>query len=139
MGDYKAILRPALVLDEGVAKVPYRCSAGYLTVGVGHNLDNPMKSQLIDLILGEDIKDAEVLARQYFPNFDDLSDVRKAVVVNMAFNMGTRLAGFVNMREMVVRGHWSKAAQEMADSKWAKQVQKSRSERLIRQMREGKV
>ena len=63
------------------------------------------------LALENDIEDAEITAKTLFPTFDGLSDARKAVLVNMAFNLGAhRLAGFARLREAVANGHFEAAA-----------------------------
>jgi hypothetical protein len=55
-----------------------------------------LRPKEIDFMLDNDLDEAEATARTLFPTFDSLSEARKAVLVNMAFNMGLhRLAGFV--------------------------------------------
>ena len=132
------VVRAQLRIDEGVRDKPYHCSAGKLTIGVGRNLDDKgLKADEIALMLDNDILDAERDARALFPSFDTLSVNRRAVLVNMAFNVGRdRLAGFKKFRAAVEAGEFYKAADEMLDSQWAKQVG-LRAARLSMQMREG--
>jgi lysozyme len=135
---YRDILKPQLKVDEAVKVKPYRDTVGKLTIGVGRNLDDiGVRPDEIDLMLENDINVAEATAKVLFPSFDSLSDVRKAVVVNMAFNMGaTRLAGFVKVRQLVADGNFDAAAREMLNSGWATQVG-NRATRLATMMRQG--
>lgn len=135
---YRDILRAQLPIDEGRRTKPYRDTVGKLTIGVGRNLDDVgLRPDEIALMLENDMVVAEKDARSLIHNFDELSDVRKAVVINMAFNMGIRrLAGFVNTLRAINEGRFGAAADGMLDSKWAQQVGE-RAERLAKQMREG--
>ena len=71
-----------------------------------------------------------------------LDDARRAVLVNMAFNMGlgvhgqSGLLGFTRMLGAVERGDYDRASAEMMDSRWAQQVG-PRAQRLSRQMQTG--
>ena len=70
--------------------------------------------------------------------FDGLDEVRKKVLVDMAFNMGMKtLKTFKNTLKMVANGDYDGASKGMLQSKWAKQVGK-RAERLAHMMRTGK-
>lgn len=135
---YLNILRAQLPIDEGRKSKPYRDSVGKLTIGVGRNLDDVgLRPDEIELCLENDIAVAEQAARALVTNFDALSDARKAVVINMAFNLGhDRLAAFVNTRRAIGEERFSDAADQMLESKWTQQVGE-RAQRLARQMREG--
>ena len=79
----------------------------------------------------------ETIAKVLFANFSQLSDVRRAVLCNMAFNLGQpRLAGFKRLRDAVESGAFDAAAAEMTNSKWSEQVG-IRAKRLAKQMQEG--
>lgn len=117
--------------------VPYRDSVGILTVGVGRNLEKGLHPDEIALLLRNDIAEADRAARAVFPPFETLSETRKAVLVNMAFNLGqARLAGFVNTLKAIADGRFDDAAEGMLNSKWAVQVG-ARAKRLAQEMREG--
>lgn len=126
-----------LRVDEGDRQFPYTDTVGKLTIGVGHNLtDNGLSQRIRDLILEEDMGIAETLARTLLPNFDALTDARKAAVCNMAFNLGRRLMGFAQTLAALREERWDDAATAMLDSKWAQQVG-ARATRLAKAMREG--
>jgi lysozyme len=135
---YLHIAQAQLKVDEGVKRFPYRDSVGKLTIGCGRNLDDVgLSDEEINFLLTQDLYRADMTARTLFPGFERLSDARKAVLVNMAFNLGqTRLAGFQRLREAVKEQDWEQAAAELLDSKWATQVGQ-RAVRLANQMRQG--
>ena len=138
---YLDIARSQLMVDEGTVPHAYQDSEGYWTIGCGRLIDKRLGGGLsedeINLLLDNDIRKAEAIARTLFPGFPSLSDARKAVLVNMAHNLGqTRLAGFQRLREAVKELDWEQAAAEMLDSRWAKQVGQ-RAVRLANQMRVG--
>lgn len=135
--NYLEICQAQLPIDEGRRSKPYKDSVGILTVGVGRNLEKGLADDEIALLLKNDITEADAAARAVFPAFDSLSEARKAVLVNMAFNLGqARLAGFVNTLGAIADGRWEDAAKGMLASKWAFQVGQ-RAQRLAKAMREG--
>ena len=138
---HRDIARAQLRVDEGVVDHAYQDSRGYWTIGVGRLIDARLGGRLrpdeIDYLLENDIAEAEAIAKGLFPSFQSLSDARKAVLLNMAHNLGQkRLAGFQRFREAVAAGAWEQAAAEMLDSRWADQVG-ARAKRLAQQMRDG--
>lgn len=138
---HRDIVRAQLRVDEGTVDHAYMDSEGFYTIGVGRLIDKRRGGRLrpdeIALMLENDIADAERDARVLFPSFESLSANRRAVLVNMAFNLGReRLAAFNNVRQAIAAGDFERAADEMLDSKWAGQVG-PRAQRLAKQMREG--
>jgi len=134
----KERLRRMLIVHEGLRLKPYRCPAGYLTIGVGRNLEaRGISREEAMVLLENDIAEAEAAARGFFPAFDRLEEPRQAVLVDMAFNLGAvRLGGFRRFRAALERGDFEQAAREMLDSKWAEQVG-PRARRLAEMMRRG--
>lgn len=140
---YRALLDDLLREDEDSRGQPYddatgkriRAPQGNVTIGIGRNLDQkPLSPAAQAFLLDEDIRDAEADARVLVPNFEALSDVRKAVVVSMAFNLGRdRLAGFVNTLRAIREERWVDAAAGMRASKWATQLP-NRSKKLANAM-----
>lgn len=127
-----------LVQHEGLKLKPYRDTVGKLTIGVGRNLDDMGIS--IDeamIMLDNDVTTAENELHSRFPITRNLNGTRYWVLVNMCFNMGApRLAGFKKMWLAVETQDWPKAAKEMLDSKWARQVG-NRANELADLMRNG--
>jgi len=124
---------------EGLRLKPYKCSAGHLTIGYGHNLEEGISKWIAEEILREDINKAYRDYWLFIPQSVQmkLNKKREEVLVEMIFNMGiNKVLGFKKMLKALAEGNFNKAADEMLDSKWARQVGK-RAEELARIMREG--
>ena len=125
---------------EGVSKWAYEDHLGYITVGVGRCLDPDMglglSSDEIDYLLVNDIN------RCYkeldgFSWFHDLEPIRQEALVNMLFNLGLpRFLQFKKTLAYLAEGKYDQAADEMLDSKWARQV-KGRAIELSEMIRTG--
>jgi lysozyme len=143
-------LRKQLELHEGKRLKAYVCPGGYLTVGVGRNVEaNPVFDEIgrdisevgdsititeAMTLLDNDIDRFALEVRGEIPCFAELSDIRKQVLIDMAFNLGT--AGLLKFKNMLValdEGDFHRAADEMMDSRWARQV-KTRADRLSQMM-----
>jgi len=136
---YRDILCRQLEIDEGRRRKPYRDTKNYLTIGVGRNLDAVgLRDSEIDVMRNNDIDEAESLCRKLIPKFDALSEIRQSVVVNMAFNLGGKFAGFKKTLKAINGRKWSTAADHMLDSEWARQVG-ARAIRLSYSMRSDKL
>ena len=137
---WKDVLAQQLQRHEGIKQFAYTDTVGKVTCGIGRNLtDKGLSKAEIVLLLTHDIADAEVDARRLLtdPIFDSLSDVRKGVICNMAFNMGySRLARFTVMVGAAKAGEHLAVAREMRHSLWAKQVG-ARAEELAKLWEEG--
>lgn len=137
---WQEIVREQLKRHEGVKRFAYVDTVGKTTAGVGRNLtDKGLSSAEIDLLLTNDIADAEDDARRLLSDslFDGLTDARKAAMVNMAFNLGyARLSRFTRLLTALKAGKWAIAAQEMRKSAWAGQV-KGRAEELATLVEKG--
>jgi lysozyme len=144
-------LRDELIRDEGLSLTAYKDSVGLWTIGVGHLLGAHARMTVItsaesNALLAGDVKLAEEIMTGLFPSFDvtvsgysayEPEYVRQRALVNMAFNLGNRLAGFKKFVAAVNTSQWDVAAVEMMNSKWAKQVGK-RAERLRNMIAYGK-
>jgi len=129
-----------LVAEEGEVLHAYQDQLGYWTIGVGHLIDKRKGGSISETIsralLAEDIRDKEAAARKY-PWYAGLSDVRKAVVVGMIFQLGEAgFAGFRNTISDIAAGRYAEAASRMMVSKWAMQTPE-RAARMARMMRTG--
>lgn len=134
------IVTAQLSIDEGVRSKPYRDPTGKLTIGIGRNLsDVGLRPDEIDLMLRNDVAQAECDARTWLgaTSYEALTERRRAVVINMAFNMGLpTLSQFRSTRAAIVTGRYDEAAAGMLNSKWARQVG-ARAQRLASEMRSG--
>ena len=123
---------------EGLRLKPYTCTAGKLTIGFGHNLeDNGITLEIAEILLRTDLACARMEVFAKFPWLMKLNEPRQYVLVDMCFNIGiSRLLTFKKMLLALQEGDYERAAHEMLDSKWAKQVGK-RATRLAEIMRKG--
>lgn len=129
----KALLAE-LERDEGSVAYAYPDSLGYLTIGVGHLIDKrkggSIPPEIVAALLSYDVNEKIGQLNAAFPWWYDLDDVRRRVLVNMAFNLGIEgLAEFKNTLAAIQAGQWSTAAAGMRSSLWARQVG-ARAERL---------
>ena len=131
-------LAAQLRLHEGVEHKPYKCTPGYLTIGVGRNIEERgLSDDEIDYILNNDVDIATSELASTFDWFAGLDDVRMRVVVDMVFNLGMPwFKQFQNMLAAIEAQDWPEAAAQMMDSRWAKQVG-ARAERLRDMMETG--
>ncbi|MEA3332723.1 MAG: sulfate adenylyltransferase subunit CysN [Pseudomonadota bacterium] len=123
----KKIAAEQLIEHEGLKLKPYRCPAGKLTIGVGRNLEERGITEEEALyLLNNDISDAiEDLQKIFVDNveFEVLPETVQRVLVDMRFNLGA--AGFRSFKKMIKaikEKDFERAALEMQDSKWFKQV-----------------
>jgi lysozyme len=130
-------LKDQIIQHEGKRLDLYLDSEGIETIGVGHNLrDKGISEAVCDLMLEEDIEGA-IHDADTFRWFESLNDPRRAVIVDMVFNLGlTRFSKFKKTIQFLQNGLYQSAAKEMLDSRWADQVGR-RAIRLSEQMRVG--
>ncbi len=110
-------------VHEGLRLKPYRCTAGKLTIGYGRNLDDVgLSNEEAEYLLKHDLEKAEKEASK-LDCYKKLNQNRKDILIEMVFNLGyPRLCGFKKMIQALDRGDYDGAANEMLDSKWARDV-----------------
>ena len=124
--------------DEGIESCAYQDSLGYWTIGVGRLIDarkgGGLSNEEIDYLLDNDVKAKTAEVLRALPWVARLSEPRRAVLVNMAFQLGTKgLLAFRRTLGSIEDGQYGEAAVEMLDSAWAKQTP-ARAMRLAVQM-----
>ena len=139
-------LRKELELDEGVKYEIYNDHLGYATFGIGHLVidSDPEHGQEIGTAVSKDRvieafnKDVQIVladCEQLYYGFNVLPEEVQLIIANMMFNMGRpRLSKFKGMKAGVDSKDWNKAADEMIDSAWYRQVP-NRAGRLVKRMR----
>jgi lysozyme len=129
-----------LELHEGIRLKPYYCTSGKLTIGIGRNLeDNGVSKAEATFMLQNDLVRIIEELDDSIPWWRDLSEVRRRVLIDMAFNLGTfGLTKFKNMLAAARDSEFEKAAEEMLDSRWAEQVGQ-RANRLANAMRQDEI
>lgn len=115
---------------EGVRLKPYKCPSGKLTIGIGRNLEDAGITRDEALyMLQNDIGKFDHDLRMTFRWYGKLSEVRQAVILSMAFNLGMGgLYGFKKMLTSLENGDFHQAANHMLNSRWASQVGRRASE-----------
>ncbi len=143
-----------LVIHEGLKLEPYKCPAGYWTIGIGRNLiTNPITDEEKKVVgdwrhgitknaafylLRNDIKRVELDCRQGIPFWKQLDDERQYALLDMAFNMGIKkVLKFKKMLAAMEIGDYRGAAKECLNSKYAKEVGK-RAQRIAKTIETGK-
>lgn len=135
----RSVLKEELTRDEDRRARIYTDTVGKVSGGIGRNLtDKGFRDNEIDLMYANDIVDAEAFLDRNLAWWRSLDPVRQRVLMNMAFNMGAKLLGFVDTLASVQNGEYSAAAAEMLDSTWARQVG-ARAQRLAQMMRTGAI
>lgn len=133
------ILREKLKRSEGLRLKPYRDSEGYWSIGYGRCLDiKGISKAEAEIMLEADIHHAsDQYLKLPWAKVKNLNENRRRVIVEMIFNLG--LGGVLKFKKMwvaIMDGDFDRAADEMLDSKWARQV-KGRAVRLADEMRNG--
>ena len=139
-------LRKQLEIDEGVVHEIYLDHLGYATFGIGHLVrdTDPETGWEVGTAISEArcieafesdivgvLSDCEIL----YPDFGDLPEEAQQIIANMMFNLGRpRLSKFKGMKAGVDARDWERAADEMVDSSWYRQVT-NRADRLVVRMR----
>jgi len=139
-------LREELARDEGVVHEIYLDHLSLPTFGLGHlvrpsdlehghPVGTPVSEERVNECFAEDVQTTLDDCGILYPDFAELPDEAQLVIANMMFNMGRpRLSKFKGMKAGVDARDWNRAADEMVDSRWYKQVT-NRAERLVGRIR----
>lgn len=133
--------------NEGLRLEMYRCPKGRPTIGYGHLVrrhemplykDTMITPEQANEIFDRDWQTAYEGAVMVFPDFSELSDKRKIVMVDMCFQLGMMgLVGFRRMLRALRRRDYVEAADEILDSHYARVDSPRRAMRNARMMAEG--
>ena len=139
-------LRKELEVDEGVKYEIYNDHLGYPTFGIGHlvrdsdpeagaALGTPISEDRVIEAFNEDVETVLSDCAILYDDFDDLPEEAQLIIANMMFNLGRpRLSKFKGMKAGVDARDWNRAADEMVDSAWYRQVT-NRADRLVERIR----
>ncbi len=141
MSDFASRLRAQLSRDEGRVAHAYQDSLGYWTIGVGHLIDQrkggKLPEHIIDALLDYDITEHADELYRAAPWIATLPDVYRAVMVNMAFQLGVAgLMLFKRSLGFMKAGDYEAAADAFLQSKAAQQTP-NRWARHAKQLRTG--
>ena len=130
-------LKDRIKEHEGYRNTVYSDSLGFATIGYGHLIvkGDPYKEGVeysreeLDQEFDKDFSNAVVGAERLLGN-SDINFTAKCVIIEMVFQLGmTGVSKFVNCLKAIKEEDWATAADEMLDSRWAKQTP-SRAEQL---------
>ena len=139
-------LREEIKYDEGSVNEIYLDHLGLATFGIGHlvtewdeeygwEVGTPVSDDRCKEVFDSDIQIVLADCEQLYPDFNELPEEVQRIIANMMFNMGRpRLSKFKGMKAGVDTRDWNKAADEMVDSRWYRQVT-NRADRLVERMR----
>ena len=139
-------LKRELEADEGCVYSVYLDHLDLPTFGIGHLIrkNDPeyglevgaaVSSERVLEAFEEDIQVVLDDCENLYQDFGDLPEEVQMIIANMMINLGyPRLSKFKGMKAGVDARDWQKAADEMVDSRWYKQVT-NRAERLVQRMR----
>ena len=138
-------LQKELEIDEGCKYETYLDHLGLPTFGIGHLVketdqehDKPIgtavsKERVLECF-EQDIRTTIMDCRKVFDDWDALPEEVKLIMANMMFNLGLpRFSRFRKMINNIINKNYPKAAEEMRDSRWYRQVT-NRAERLAKRM-----
>lgn len=143
-----------LVFHEGCKLMPYRCSRGYLTIGVGRNLEtNPLTNEELKVcgdykhgitknaafyLLRNDI-DRVITECKRLPMWVQLDNERQYALLDMCFQLGIGgLMGFKKMLSALGVGNYKEAAEHCLDSKYARSDTPGRAKRIAKTIETGR-
>ena len=139
-------LRKELEVDEGVKYEIYNDHLGYPTFGIGHlvrdsdpeagaALGTPVTKDRVIEAFNQDVETVLNDCTILYGDFNELPEEAQLIIANMMFNLGRpRLTKFKGMKAGVDARDWKKAADEMIDSAWYRQVP-NRAGRLVTRMK----
>lgn len=143
-----------LVVNEGMRLKPYKCPAGFKTIGIGrnletnpltpeekafigHNVDEGINAEQAFFLCRHDIAKVKAQLDQYLPWWRDLNTDRQFVMVDLCFNMGiNKLLRFQKTLDSISTGFYIKAGEQLLQSLYAKQVGR-RAERNAKCLQTG--
>lgn len=134
-------LQEQLARDEGEVPYVYKDHLGYYTIGIGFLVDKRKGGGLypeeMTFIFNNRIRRIKEELSRKLPWLDQIDEVRRNVIYNMAYQMGVAgVLGFKNTLAMLQRKDYEGTAKGMLNSLWARQTP-SRANRLSTQMRTG--
>lgn len=139
-----------LKVEEGCRLKAYRCTAGFLTIGYGHNLDakpraadgsriaNAISQATAEQLLRDDAAETIEKLTAVWPRISEFDTARRDAFFNMAFQLG--VGGFMKferMRAAALARDWPAAHAQALNSNWAKQTP-ARARRVAQQILTGK-
>ncbi len=125
--------------EEGLVLLPYQDVHGYTTIGYGTMIGKGISEEEADILLRSRLASMhkELKAGTQGSVYASLPQRRREVILDMMYNLGVpRLVMFKKMWAALAEGDYARAADEIMDSAYARQVP-NRARRNAESMREG--
>ncbi len=136
-----SLLVQQIVKHEGEEQYAYNDSRGYVTIGIGRNIDrrceNGLSKDEIYYLLNNDLRAciAKIDSYIWYINSDE---IRQGVLIELCFNMGLdNLLKFHDFLNFMQQKNYVGASQSLLDSAWSKEVQKTRVDDIIARLKNG--
>ena len=128
-----AALRCQLIIHEGLVNKSYYDTTGLLHGGIGHLLrtneiplypkGTPISDDQINTWYRQDSLIAIRIAQNNMGSkWSDLSDIRKRAIIDLSYNLGSKISQFSQFLSAMKAGDYNRAGQELKNSKWYAQV-----------------
>ena len=127
---YKILLKE-IKFEEGHRPTAYLDTKGIWTISYGFTSVDGVKVSQYTPMLSQEVEQRNLhshifrainIAMRYVSNFCELSDDRQEVLINMAYQLGTRLLNFTKTKMFIEQRNYEQASIEMLDSNWNKQT-----------------
>lgn len=147
--ELKAFLR----VHEGVRTCPYKCTNGYMTIGIGHNTDSSplppyiqrylntngyITQEMVEDLFTADLNTAINSCQRLYPPFDVFPESVKIALVDLMFNLGYgRLKrDFAPTVTHINKQQWGEVIDHLQKSKWYAQVG-NRAKDVVKEIKEA--
>lgn len=122
--DIAAKLKSSIQRHEALKLRSYPDTRGNITIGYGRNISaNGISESEADILLNNDIMNATMYLYKFVPWAIDLDDVRKAVLIELTFNIGIdKVLQFRQTLDAIKERNYLLASQQLLNSEWAKEV-----------------
>jgi len=119
------MLEKMLILHEGIKLKVYKCPSGFLTIGVGRNLEGRgITREEALFLLRNDIETSRKELTISFPWFKELDRARQDALIDMNFMGINKFKQFKLMIAAFEEKDYVKAAKEMLDSNCGRKARK---------------
>lgn len=127
--------------EEGREPCAYPDTEGFLTIGIGALVDRRQPGAglcdaAIDAQFAHDSAEARATAAR-FPHYSDLNEVRQAVLISMAFQLGSKPLHWPQFMAALEARDPKKAAAAGRDTDWWRVQTHTRAEREMRMLETG--
>ena len=132
MPDFKALIE-RIGVNEGFRSKPYQCSEGVWTIG--HGLTWLTEEESLHILTGR-VSQLHLKLLDDIDWYKDMPPEIQGILIEMVYQIG--YSGVMKFKKMIanmIDKDWKGAANEMLDSRWAKQTP-NRANRLADIVRE---